>query len=313
MVADRIISGRQPPGAARWRRAGSLAAAWVTAVCHATAAHAASVTVTDDLGATVTLPAPARRIVSLAPHLTELLFAAGAGEYVVGTDDASDFPVAARRLPRVGSSSALDHERLVALRPDLVVAWGSGNPPRLLAHLQRLGVPVFRVEARRFDDVAASLRKLGQLAGTTPQAQARAEAFDNEVQALRTRYAGRTPLRTFHAIWMQPLMTINGEHLISQALELCGARNVFAGARALTPQVGAEDVLAADPDVVTMSTPAEGAAPAELPRSLQGLRAVRDGAVVAVNPDTLHRASDRIVHGARELCEKLDTVRQRRR
>jgi iron complex transport system substrate-binding protein len=311
MAAEHFASWWEWPRPARRCRAALLAAtlAWMCVP----AAHAAAVTLTDDLGAAVTLPAPARRIVSLAPHLTELLFAAGAGERVVGVDEASDFPAAARALPRVGSSSALDHERVLALRPDLVVAWGSGNPPRLLAHLQRLGVPVFRIEARRFDDVVAALRKLGQLAGTAAQAQLRAKAFDDEVQALRASYAARAPLRTFHAIWMQPLMTINGEHLISQALELCGASNVFAGARALTPQVGAEDVLAADPDVVTMSTPGDGAAPAQLPRSLQGLRAVRDAAVVAVNPDTLHRASDRIVQGARELCEKLDTVRQRRR
>jgi iron complex transport system substrate-binding protein len=276
-------------------------------------AQAQTIRVADDTGVTVELARPAQRIVSLSPHLTELLFAAGAGTQVVGVDDASNYPLQARHLPRIGSSSTLDYERVLALKPDLVVAWSSGNPARLVARLQGLHLPVYRNEIRRFADVASTLRRLGELAGTSAVAQVRAQRFEAELAALRERYADRPPLRVFHQIWAQPLITVNGEHLISQAIELCGGRNVFAAERTFTPQVGIEAVLRADPDVIVTSAPVAGETDGLARwRHLRTLRAAREGSLVTVDADTLHRATDRIVDGTRELCEKLDAVRSRR-
>jgi iron complex transport system substrate-binding protein len=276
-------------------------------------AQAQTIRVADDTGVTVELARPAQRIVSLSPHLTELLFAAGAGTQVVGVDDASNYPLQARHLPRIGSSSTLDYERVLALKPDLVVAWSSGNPARLVARLQGLHLPVYRNEIRRFADVASTLRRLGELAGTSAVAQVRAQRFEAELAALRERYADRPPLRVFHQIWAQPLITVNGEHLISQAIELCGGRNVFAAERTFTPQVGIEAVLRADPDVILTSAPVAGETDGLARwRHLRTLRAAREGSLVTVDADTLHRATDRIVDGTRELCEKLDAVRSRR-
>jgi len=282
--------------------------AFLIALLLGTAARA-EIVVTDDTGERIALPRPAQRIVSLAPHLTELLFAAGAGAQVVGVGAYSDYPDAAKALPRVGDSALLDLERIVALKPELIVVWRDGNSPQQLQRLAALGIPVYASRLGTLADIAATLRRLGTLAGTAPAAQARAQAFEAELAALRARYAGRRELRVFYQIWHQPLLTINGRHLISESLRLCGARNVFAELGALTPTVSAEAVLAADPEViVTGSTDPAGGDNLELWRRL---RATQRRALLTVNPDTLHRSSDRIVDGVRELCEKLEAVRRR--
>ena len=278
----------------------------------APAAPQAAVAAADDAGHTVRLPVPARRIVSLAPHLTELLFAAGAGDQVVGVAAFSDFPEAARGLPLVGDSAQLDLERIVALRPDLIVLWGSGTPARQQDRLARLGVPVFASEVRRFEDIASTLRRLGALAGTAAAAAVRAEAFEHELARLRREYAGRPTLSAAYQIWPRPLMTVNGQHLISQALETCGARNVFAALGPLVPTLDPEAVVAADPDVIVAGRgPRDGPDVLATWRRLPALRATREGRLFTVDPDTLHRASDRVLEGTRSLCAQLDRARPR--
>jgi iron complex transport system substrate-binding protein len=270
----------------------------------------AEVRVLDVDGHAVVLAQPARRIVSLAPHLTELLFAVGAGEHVVGTVEYSDFPDAARRAPRVGDSSLLDLERIAALQPDLVLVWRHGNSPQQLQRLAALRLPTYAHEARALADISRGLRDLGALTGRATEAAQRADAFDRAVAGLRAAHASRARLRVFYQVWPEPLMTLNGEHLISQMLGLCGADNVFAAQRLLTPTVTEEAVLLADPDaIVTGWNPAYGGAPLSSWQRLGALRAVRNGQLLTVNPDHLHRQSDRVLDGARELCEKLDGVR----
>lgn len=272
-------------------------------------AHAA-IAVRDDTGRTVELAQPARRIVSLAPHVTELLYAAGAGAFVVGAVDYSDYPEAAKKLPRVGSGGALDVEAILAQRPDLVVGWQNGNPVAVLDKLQALGVPLFRSEPRTLEDVAVDLRALGQLAGTESVADAASKDYLASLQRLRVRYAGQTPVAVFYQIWHQPLMTINGEHLISQVIDLCGGRNVFATQSALVPKLDVEAVLAADPQVIITG---ERASHPDWHKDWQrwpSLRAVRDGFLFDVNPDLTQRHTPRLLQGAEELCELLARVRE---
>lgn len=292
------------------RRLIVAAAASLLAFAGADKAAAEPVQVLDIDGQPVRLAAPARRVVSLAPHLTELMFAIGAGDRVVGTVDYADFPEAAKRVPRVGDSALLDLERIVALQPDLVLVWRHGNPPQQLQRLATLHLPAYASEARTLADISRTLRDLGVLAGTQPLAEQRARQFDAAVSALRARYAGRRPLEVFYQIWYPPLITINGEHLISQVLELCGAHNVFAGQRLLTPTVTEEAVLSADPDAIVAGwSDSYGPTPLDRWHRLSALRAVRQGHLLQVDPDLLHRQSDRVAIGARELCEQLDTVR----
>jgi iron complex transport system substrate-binding protein len=268
--------------------------------------------VVDGSGRNVTLQRPAQRIVSLAPHVTELLFAAGAGARVVGVVSYSDWPPAARGIEQVGSYSALDMERILALRPDLVVAWESGNNPAQLERLEQLGLTVLRHAPRTPDDIARMLEQLGRLAGTDAVAQPAAQDFRARLQRLRERNAQVTPLTVFYQVWHQPLMTVNGAHLISAAIELCGGSNVFAALPALAPQISIEAVLAADPQVIVASGMAE-----QRPDWLDDwkhwpqLAAVRHDNLYFVPPDLLQRAGPRFIDGAERLCAALEQARRR--
>ncbi len=277
------------------------------------AAIAADLRITDDTGAELHLTQPARRIVSLAPHLTELLFAAGAGSKVVGVVSYSDFPEAAKALPQVGSYNNVDMEALAALKPDLVVAWKSGNRNAHLDRLSALGIPVFVNEPRNLDDVARTLEILGELAGTTAQAHVAASRFRERLTALRSRYSALPPVRTFYQVWDRPLMTINGEHLIGDVIRLCGGENVFADLPQLAPTVSAEAVLAANPEAIVASGMGE-ARPEWLDqwRRWPGISAVAGGNLFFIPPTIIQRHTPRILDGATRLCEQLDSARRRR-
>jgi len=278
----------------------------------AVAAHG-EILVRDDAGSELRLGAPARRIVSLAPHLTELLFAAGAGAQLVGAVDYSNRPPEAHRIPRVGSYGQIDLEAVVALKPDLVVAWQSGNPSAAVDKLQRLGLPVFLSEPGRIEDVARSLEQLGRLAGTESAAGAAASAYRERLAGLRARYGGRPTVRTFYEVWNQPLTTIGGKQIISDLLRLCGGENVFGQLAALAPTVTLEAVLAADPEAIVASGMDE-ARPEWLDewRRWRRLAAVARGNLFFVPPDLMQRHTPRLLDGAEVLCRHLETARARR-
>ncbi|ENO84321.1 cobalamin-binding protein [Thauera linaloolentis] len=270
----------------------------------------AAVEIDDDTGKPVRLERPAQRIVSLAPHVTELLFAAGAGPQVVGVVSYSDFPPEAKSLPQVGSYTKVDLEAVAALRPDLVVAWQSGNRDTHLDRLRALGIAVFINEPRSLDDVARSLEKLGRLAGTGPAAGVAAQAFRDRHAILAARYRDRPPVRTFYQIWDRPMMTVNDEHLIADVMRLCGGRNVFGGLATLAPTVSVEAVLAADPEAIIASGMGE-ARPEWLEqwKRWPSLTANANGHLFFVPPDLLQRHTPRILDGAARLCEQLESVR----
>jgi iron complex transport system substrate-binding protein len=272
---------------------------------------AAALTVTDDSGRQVHLAAPAQRIVSLAPHITELLFAAGAGDRIVGTVDYSDFPPAARDIPRIGDAANVDLERLVALDPDLVILWGGGTPAALIGAVRRLGYPVYESEPANLHQIAASLRTFGNLAGTGAAAGRAVAIFSRRLARLRRRYAGDRPVRVFFQFWGRPIFTVNGEHFISQAISLCGGINIFAGLSSLTPQVGVEAVLAADPDIIIASGTSD-TKPSWLNywRRWPELKAVKDRHLYTIPPDLLLRPTPRLLDGAQLMCEDIDKARR---
>ena len=271
-------------------------------------AASAAITVKDDLGNEVTLAQPARRIVSLAPHVTELLYAAGAGDRLIGASNFSDFPAAAAKLPSVGSFAALDLERVLSLKPDLVVAWHSGNKPSQLARLREFGIPIYESQPADFGMIADSLEKLSRLAGSESIGNTAAKDFRARWQALQTQYRGRTEVSVFYQIWSQPLMTLNGRHMVSSVLQLCGGRNIFADLPQLAPTVSVEAVLAADPQVILTPGDAKDQ-PLERWRQFPRLRAVRDGHLYTANADWLNRAGPRVLDAADEVCKRLDEAR----
>jgi iron complex transport system substrate-binding protein len=287
---------------AAWRILAAALAAWLPAAL-------AAVQAVDDTGATVTLAAPALRIVSLAPHATELLYAAGAGERVVGVLATSDWPPEVAGKPRVGDSRALDLERIVALAPDLVVTWPFAAPAQVGPLVAR-GVPVFIANPATIDGIAVDLERLGALAGTLPTATARAAELRARLARLQARYAGARPVRVFYEIWNAPLYTIGGDHLISQALRLCGGENVFAALTLPAPGVSVEAVLAAQPEVILAG--ADGAVrPAWLDdwKRWPTLPAVARGNLYTVDANLLHRAGPRFVDGVERLCATLAEAR----
>jgi len=280
----------------------------------ATAAAAASVhaevSVTDDSGATVTLARPAQRIVSLAPHLTEQLYAIGAGERIVGTTEYADYPPAARAIPRVARAHAISVEGVAALQPDLIVTWGSGFPAETVEPLRRLGVPVFVNEPRTLADVASSMRRLGVLTGL--DGNAAAARFSARLQELRAAYAAQPPVRVFYQVWAEPLMTLTGRHVISEAIQLCGGRNVFADAPGISPTVSAEAVIAADPQLVVTAEPAARASGAlDFWKRFGTLSATRLGGFATLDADRINRHSPRLPEEIAVLCAAIAQTRAR--
>jgi iron complex transport system substrate-binding protein len=250
------------------------------------------------------------RIVSLAPNLTELAYAAGAGSTLVGTVEYSDYPEAARALPRVGDAWRVDPERVLQLRPDLVLAWSSGTPGDTVARLESLGLRVVSIPTYRLADVGAALRTIGKIAGTAAIADAAAATFDAGIGRLRAAHATAPILDVFIEIDDEPLFTVNGRHVISEVVQLCGGRNVFADLPQLAPPVALEAVIARDPQVI-LSTDDTIADPRALWRRWTRVAAVRDGTIYSMPSDTLTRATPRLAEGAREVCAALDDARSK--
>jgi iron complex transport system substrate-binding protein len=277
-------------------------------------AHAHGITLTDDRGKTVTLTAPAQRIVALAPSITELVFAAGGGERLVGVARFSDYPAAARRITQVGDASRVDLERLLSLRPDLVIGWQSGNHAADIDRIEGLGFKVYVAEPSTLAAIPRLLREMGTLAGSDAVAQRAAQEFERGINALRERYAARIKLRVFYEIWHAPLMTVNGRHIISDVIRLCGGANVFAAATSLTPLVSVESVIAAQPQAViggsSATTPDEFAAQW---RRYENFARLRNVPVMFVDPDFIQRQTPRILQGAETICRRLDEVRSARK
>ncbi len=279
----------------------------------ASASHAAIV-VRDDLGQMVSIDKPAQRIISLSPHVTELLFAAGGGSRIVGTMSYSDYPEAAKQIPLIGSNSQIDMEKVLTLKPDLIVVWQSGNTARQLEQLARLGVPIFNSEPKKMEEVATSLTRLGQLLGTEPTAQAAAQVFRGKLAQLSAQYSKRAPVRVFYQIWDKPIYTLSGNHIVNDAITLCGGENIFAGQKIVAPAVSTEAVLQENPEVIFGGSQYD---PADVGiniwKPFKSMLAVKQGNLFTLGGESLTRAGPRMADGARLLCEKIDLARQRRK
>ena len=265
------------------------------------------------LGAAAACAEPLPRIVSLSPHITELLFAAGAGERIVGVDDLSDYPPAAAAIAHVGEITALDIEALLKLKPTLIILWESGTPERRKAELERLNLRLYVTEQRHLDDIGSSLIEFGRLAGTLPVAEAAARKYQDELQRLRMHYAARPKLSVFYQVWDRPLYTLSGKQVLSEVLNLCGGENIFADLSTLAPAVDREAVLARNPDVIVIgASGADGARQVRDWDRFPALAAVRTHRVFTVDPSLTSRMSPRILDGVQALCGILDQARAAR-
>ncbi len=252
-------------------------------------------------------PGAAQRVVTLAPHLAELMFAAGAGGQLVGVSAYTDYPPEAAGLPLVGDAFTVDLEQLRLLDPDLVLAWQSGMPAHTIDGLENAGFRVVTLTTRTLDDIAVALEAIGRLTGNEASAAREAERFRGRIAALESRFAAAMPVRVFFQVSVRPLYTVNGDHFISELIEVCGGRNVFAELSELAPAIDVEAVLASDPDAVIV-----GSAEADLDpwRRFETLTATRAGNLLTVDAEHLARASSRLDAAGARLCEVLVQARQ---
>lgn len=285
----------------------SLLTGWQMAIAGPTA-----ISVRDDAGNIVTVPQPVQRVVTMAPHVTELVFAAGGGERIVGTVNYSDYPPPAKLIPRIGDNSLLDIERLIALKPDLLVVWRHNSAERQLEQLRKLGIPLFYSDPHKLRDIPDSIVRLGQLFGTAAQAEKTAAELRQKIDALTVKYQRRARVRVFYQVWSRPLYTLNGSQIVSDAIHVCGGENIFAQLPVTAPVVNVEAVLVENPEVLVSGQRKEDKSDLEYWNAYPGLLAVRRGNLFGIDADLMNRAGPRLIDGTAVLCEKLDLARTRR-
>lgn len=277
--------------------------------CNRVLANSA-ITVTDYNNQSVTLQAPAKRIIALAPHIVENLYSAGAGKYLVGAVDYCDYPQAAKSVTRVGSISSHSIEVILGLQPDLVIAWDSGHGGRVIPKLRSLGIPVYASNPKKLEDVARSIRDYGALAQTATQANSAAEKFMTRLRKLDNENRHKNSLSVLYEVWNNPLQTLNDEHIISDLIKLCGASNAFGDAAVIAPKISLESVLKRNPDAIVASGMGD-----ERPDWLDdwkrwpSLKAVHNKNLFYIPPDIIQRHTARILEGATQMCEHLDVAR----
>lgn len=251
------------------------------------------------------------RIVTLAPHLTELVFAAGADDLLVGVSAYSDFPPAAANFPVVADAFTVDQERLAMLKPDLLLAWESGTPKHVVDELRAAGYAVETIRTRRLDDVSAALERIGEVTGHPERAQAAADDFRHSIEQLRKRYSGTAKVSVFYQVSARPLYTVNGEHFIGDILSLCGGRNIFAELSDLAPSVSVEAVIDRNPEVLLAASDGSQSPFSDWLR-FETLAANRYGNRFVIESAKIARATPRLLIAASKVCRVLVKARENR-
>ncbi len=282
------------------------------ALCQSLCAHG-QISVVDDAGNTVKLAQPARRVIALAPHLTEMMFAVGAGDRLVGQVSHSDYPAEAKNVPLVGDNLHVDLERVIALKPDLLIVWLHGSAGPQLEALHKLGVPLYYSEPHTLEQIEGTLVRIGQLVGSETRARQVSDAMRDDLAKLSARYARQPVVRVFYQVWDKPLYTLNGKHFVSDVIRLCGGENVFAGLATTAPVVSTEAVLKENPEaVISGDMRQHDESGLALWHRYPALLAGQRDNLFALDPDLLVRPGPRIVAGAAMVCEDLDLARRRR-
>jgi iron complex transport system substrate-binding protein len=258
-------------------------------------------------GSTLVLPQPAKTIITLSPHLTELAFAAGAGAQLIAAAEYSNYPAAAAQLPRVGDAFRLDLERIISLQPDLVIAWESGNPALAVSRLQEFGLNTWVIEIRQPEVIASTLEQLGAAAGQLEAGQEAARQVRLRLAEINESGTGRPKVSYFYQVAEQPLFTLNGQHLISQSLALCGGENIFAGESVLAPQISLEAVIVRDPDVMFAAVIEAQPDPLVAWQQWPKLQAVRNQRLYTLPADQISRATPRMLDAIVTACRLLHT------
>lgn len=251
-----------------------------------------------------------KRIVALAPHIVEMLFDIGAGDQIVGTVEYADFPNAALKIPRIGSYHGIQIEKVLELKPDLVIVWRSGSKDSDIEQMEKMGLKIIYSQPDKIEDVARELRKLGRHTGHEEQAEIVANRYLQRLKKLRQEHANIAPMKVFYQLWPEPMRTINKETLINQLIEVCQGENVFANNPTPYPQIGIENVIVAQPEIIIL--------PDEKSNKEQPvidwlkwpeIPAAKHNRFIRVNADLMHRFSTRMLEGIEDMCKKIDAFR----
>ncbi|KRB89015.1 cobalamin-binding protein [Noviherbaspirillum sp. Root189] len=273
----------------------------------------AAISMRDDAGDLVTLAQPARRVISLSPHVTEMLFAAGGADRIVGTVNYSDYPPAAKNIPRVGDNRSVDIEHLLSLKPDLLVVWRHNASSRQMDQLRRLGIPLFYSDPHKLEDIPESVLRLGRLMGTEQQAQQSAGELRKQLETLVSAYRNRPRVRVFYQVWDKPLYTLNERHIITDAIRVCGGENIFASLPMAAPSITQEAVVKENPEVIVSGDRNDQTVSGiEIWKQYPSMLAVKRGNLFAIDGNLINRSGPRIIDGAGELCARLEQARGRR-
>lgn len=264
----------------------------------------ASINIIDDVGCSVYLDKPATRIVSLTPHITEILFSIGAGDLIVGTVKQSNYPKEVINIPKIGSYTSFDIERILELHPDLVIA-SKDNPRSLVDTLSRFNIPVYIVDIRHLEEISKSMKKISRLVNNNKQSVSSVSFLSKKIDLLRGRYMKKKKVKVFFQIWEGPLVTTNGKSVINDVIELCGGENIFKDLLVNYPTINEEDVLNKNPEIIITSRPNSLKHWNKWPK----LRAVRNHHVYFLSPDEIQRYSPRILQGAKKICRFLEKSR----
>ncbi len=273
----------------------------------------AELSLTDADGKTVSLAAPAQRIVSLAPHITDMLQSLGASRQIIAvTDDHERRGLHTQSVsgyPLVGDAAAINYEKILSLRPDMVIAWGSGTPRAWINQLRQLGLPVHVMEAKSLADIGQQIETLGLISGHEELARQQHAAYTTRLRSLQTRFSNHSRLRYFYQVWMQPLYSLGQQHLLSQALALCGADNIVPAGPVMAPLINPEFVLAANPDVILFGKSESAAARGYWSR-FPRLQAVQKQRLLAVDDRRLTRPGPDMLVAVSALCGQLSVWRR---
>jgi len=266
---------------------------------------ATPIKVFDDTLQAVELSQPAQRVISLSPHVTELLYEAGANTQIIAAVEYSNYPEAAKRLPRVGSGYKLDIEAILGLKPDLVIGWKSGNQQAQLEQLKKLGLTIYLSEPKTLEDIAENLRDIGSLTGKEKTANKKADDFLKGIERLKQSNKSNKKVRVFYQVWQQPLFTINGNHIISHIIELCGGENVFAELSVVSPQIDRESVISRNPDVIVAGVGDGREGWLGNWKKWGSINAVKNNQLYGIDADLIVRHTPRILQGASLMCDAL--------
>jgi iron complex transport system substrate-binding protein len=265
----------------------------------------------DDMDVRVSLSTPAKRLVVLGPNLVESLYAIDAGDYILAASEYSDYPDAAKAIPRVASHNIINYEMIVNLAPDLVMVWQSGFGVDAIAKLRSLGLTVYASEPHTLDDIEELLRDMGRLTGLNKEAEAASARYRKTLNQLQATYSHKETVSVFYQVWQEPMQTLNGDHVMNAAIELCGGKNVFSALPEIAPRVSIESVIAANPEVI-FSSGSNNQDASELAHWQRWpmITAVQNKQVNFLQTDSLVRHAPRILEGAQQLCELLESSRE---